>query len=262
MIDRTRLESICAEAGEIAMRQWPGAGHEVVSWTKASNSPVCAADLEVDQFLKSELGLLLPSAGWLSEETADDPARLERELIWVVDPIDGTRDFLGGRSGWAVSVALVGNGEPLIGILVAPAREETWSAARGEGAWRNGERLCASTRSALSGARVPVDVLPKEDGDLVTVYKPNSIALRLAMVASGEADLVATVRWGSEWDVAAAALIAQEAGAGVSDAFGEPLMFNKRDPQAFGLLVSAPGIHEAAVRRLGPRAADHVARPR
>ena len=209
-----------------------------------------------------DLGLLLPEAGWLSEETADDPVRLEKDLIWVVDPIDGTRDFLRGRSGWAVSVALVRAGEPLIGILAAPARGETWTAIAGEGAWRNGERLSASTRKQLVGARVPTEALPREDSDLAMVEKPNSIALRLAMVAAGEADLVATLRWGYEWDVAAAALIASEAGAKVSDAFGEPIRFNKRDPQAFGLLVSAPAIHEAAARRLAGRAAEYAKRPR
>jgi myo-inositol-1(or 4)-monophosphatase len=88
------------------------------------------------------------------------------------------------------------------------------------------------------------------------VDKPNSIALRIAMVASDEADLVATLRWGFEWDVAAATLIAREAGAAVSDAFGAPLAYNKRDPRAFGLVVCAPAIHEAVVERLAERAAE------
>jgi myo-inositol-1(or 4)-monophosphatase len=87
------------------------------------------------------------------------------------------------------------------------------------------------------------------------VDKPNSIALRVAMVAANEADLLATLRWGYEWDVAAAALIAREAGAAVSDAFGHPLTYTTRDPRAFGVLVSAPAIHQAAVERLADRAA-------
>ena len=88
------------------------------------------------------------------------------------------------------------------------------------------------------------------------VDKPNSIALRAAMVASGEADLLATLRWGWEWDIGAAALIAREAGAAVTDAFGRPLNYNKRDPRAFGLLISAPAIHDAAVERLADRARE------
>lgn len=237
------------------MGQWPGAGHEVKSWDKGGDSPVCSADIEVDGFLKQELGGLLPSAGWLSEETADDPVRLERDLIWVVDPIDGTRDFLRGRSGWAVSVALVSAGRPLLGLLVAPARDEVWTATAGTGARLNGVDITASKRRAFSGSRVPADTLMREDADLVLVDKPNSIALRIAMVADNRADLLATLRWGFEWDVAAATLIAREAGARVSDAFGAALAYNRRDPRAFGLLVAAPAIHGAAVDRLADRAA-------
>jgi myo-inositol-1(or 4)-monophosphatase len=259
MIDRARLEEICAEAGRIAMRQWPGAGHALESWEKVPGSPVCTADLAVDTFLKRELGALLPAAGWLSEETVDDPSRLGKGLIWLVDPIDGTRDFIRGRTGWAVSVALISAGKPLIGLLVAPARGETWSAVAGQGAWLNGRQLAASTRADLAEARVPADSLPREDRDLTMVEKPNSIALRIAMVADDRADLLATLRWGFEWDVAAAALIAREAGAAVTDAFGQPLSYNKRNPQAFGVLVSAPAIHHAAVARLADRAAHHAA---
>jgi myo-inositol-1(or 4)-monophosphatase len=256
VIDHVRLEAIVREAGRIAHDLWPGAGHEVESWEKEPGSPVCAADLAVDAFLKRELGALLPSAGWLSEETADAPERIDRDLIWLVDPIDGTRDFLRGRSGWCVSVALVSRGRPLIEMMGAPARGEEWLAIAGQGAWRNRVPLKASQRREFSGARVPIDQLPSADSDLVMVEKPNSIALRIGMVAADEADLVATLRWGFEWDVAAATLIAREAGAEVSDTFGQPLAYNKRDPRAFGVLVCAPEIHGAAVARLADRAAE------
>lgn len=243
----------------MAMRRWPGGGNALESWEKQPGSPVCEADLELDAFLKRELGRLLPSAGWLSEETADHPERLVRGLCWLVDPIDGTRDFIRGRMGWAVSVALISAGKPLLARLIAPARDEEWSALAGQGAWLNGRRLAASTRADLAGARVPADSLPREDRDLVMVEKPNSIALRIAMVADARADLLATLRWGYEWDIAAATLIAREAGAAVSDAFGRPLSYNKRDPRAFGVLVCAPAIHAAAVDRLADRAARHAA---
>ncbi|WP_271079134.1 3'(2'),5'-bisphosphate nucleotidase CysQ [Aurantiacibacter sp. MUD61] len=255
MIDSMKLEQICREAGHMALRRWPGHGHDLKTWEKSPGNPVCEADLEVDAFLRRELNALLPAAGWLSEETADDEKRLEKGLTWLVDPIDGTRDFIRGRTGWAVSVALISGGRPLIGTLIAPARDEVWSATAGKGAWRNGERLRASTRTRFSGARVPVHDLPKEDRDLTKVEQPNSIALRVAMVANDEADLVATLRWGYEWDIGAAALIAREAGAAVTDAFGAPLAYNKRDPRAFGLLATAPAIHADAVDRLAERAA-------
>ncbi|MXO65720.1 3'(2'),5'-bisphosphate nucleotidase CysQ [Altericroceibacterium endophyticum] len=254
MIDCFTLEEICREAGSIAMRQWPGDGHSPDVWNKTGGSPVCAADLAVDAFLKRELTALLPGAGWLSEETADNADRLACDHVWVVDPIDGTRDFIRGRRGWAVSVALIAHGRPAAGVLVAPARDEWWCARAGEGASLNGEPLAASTRTDFPGARVPADSLMKEDRDLSLVEKPNSIALRAAMVGADRADLVATLRWGYEWDIAAAALIAQEAGAQVSDAFGQDLAFNKADPRAFGLLITAPAIHQAAVERLAERA--------
>ncbi len=256
MIDRNRLRAILTAAGQIALGMWPGAGHQVKAWDKSPGNPVCDADIAVDAFLKRELGALLPAAAWLSEETADDPARLASDLVWLVDPVDGTRDFLRGRPGWAVSVALLRAGRPLIGMLEAPARGEFWEAEAGAGAVRNGDPLRASCRDVLAGARVPADTLPRDDADLVPVPRPNSIALRVAMVAANEADLCATLRWGYEWDIGAATLIAREAGAAVSDAFGNPLAYNKRDPRAFGLLVSAPAIHADAVERLAARAAE------
>jgi myo-inositol-1(or 4)-monophosphatase len=216
---------------------------------------VCQVDLDVDQLLKQRLMEIDPEAGWLSEESVDDKTRLAAERVWVVDPIDGTRDYLRGRPGWAVSVALVEYGRPVLAVLEAPARGERWTAMAGEGAWRNGEAIRVRPRDTLAGARVPADQLPRRDSDLVPVPKPNSIALRMALVAAGEADLVATMRWGHEWDIAAAALIADEAGARVSDALGAPLGFNTVDAEAFGVLVTAPGIHAAAVERLAGYAA-------
>ncbi len=246
------IADIAREAGALALSRW---GTGFATGAKADGSPVCAVDLEVDRFLYERLSALDPEAGWLSEETADDPARLARPRVWVVDPIDGTRDYIRGREGWAVSIALVEQGRPVVGVLDAAARGERWLAIAGGGAWRNGMRLASSTRAMLTGARVPADVLAKADRDtFALVAKPNSIALRIAMVAADEADLVATLRWGNEWDIAAAALIAGEAGARVTDAFGAPLAFNRNPPRAFGVLATAPAIHAAAVARLAPMA--------
>ncbi|MEO1489429.1 MAG: 3'(2'),5'-bisphosphate nucleotidase CysQ [Pseudomonadota bacterium] len=255
MIDRQRLLDIVREGGRIAQSRWPGDGHALKAWDKTPGDPVSEADLEVDRFLRRELNALLPSAAWLSEESSDDKGRTKRGLVWLVDPIDGTRDFVRGRRGWSVSVALVSSGKPLIGVLMAPARGEEWCAEAGKGATLNDRPLRASTRAHFAGARVPIDQLPSVDSDLVIVEKPNSIALRIAMVADDRADLVATLRWGFEWDIAAATLIAREAGAQVSDAFGNPLAYNKHDPRDFGVLVCSPAIHTEAVARLADRAA-------
>jgi myo-inositol-1(or 4)-monophosphatase len=245
------VSAVAMEAGQLAMKRWRGAFEQ---WEKAPGDPVSEVDLAVDQFLRAELFALDPEAGWLSEETADDAERLMRSRVWVVDPIDGTRDFVRGRRGWAVSIALVEAGRPIIGVLDAPARGEHWQAEDGRGAQRNGDRLSASQHPVLSGARVPADHLPKLDMDLVVVAKPNSIALRIAMIAANEADLVATLRWGHEWDIAAAALIATEAGALVTDAHGAPLRYNSTKGEAFGVLATAAPIHASAVERLAERA--------
>lgn len=242
---------IAEEAGRIAAAR---SATEFNRWEKKPGELVCDIDLEVDAFLRERLSALDPSAGWLSEETVDDSDRYERRRIWVVDPIDGTRDYLRQRPGWSVSVALVEDRMPLLGVLAAPVRGELWTAERGRGSFRNGERLRASDRTELAGARVPADQLPAADADLAMVEKPNSIALRIALVGAGEADLVATLKWGFEWDIAAAALIAEEAGAVVTGALGQPLAFNTASGEAFGVLVAAPGIHAAASERLRERA--------
>nr|WP_209092255.1 3'(2'),5'-bisphosphate nucleotidase CysQ [Sphingomonas trueperi] len=244
------VAAIAAEAGRHAMARWQS---DFARWEKGPGNPVCAVDLEVDALLRERLGALLPEAGWLSEETVDNADRLALSRLWVVDPIDGTRDYLRGRPGWAVSIALVENGQPVIGVLDAPARGEVWTARAGAGAWRNGMALRAAERAELPGARVPADQLPRVDRDLVAVPKPNSIALRIAMVAAGEADLVATLRWGHEWDIAAAVLLAREAGAAVTDALGQALGFNTPAGEAYGVLATTQGIHAAAVARLADR---------
>jgi myo-inositol-1(or 4)-monophosphatase len=241
------VSRIAREAGRIAGARFGGAFRR---WEKAPGNPVCEIDLEVDAYLREQLGRLDPEAGWLSEETVDDSDRIERRRLWVVDPIDGTRDYVRGRPGWAVSVALVEDRVPVIGVLDAPARGEHWTAEKGKGAWRNGEPVRVSGRGELAGARIPADALPPFGPGLVTVPKPNSIALRVAMVAAGEADLIATTKWGFEWDIAAAALIAAEAGARVTGALGQPLAFNTASGEAFGVLAATPEIHAAAVAML------------
>lgn len=244
------IADIAAEAAEKASERWQG---ELEIWEKSPDHPVSDVDLLVDNFLRERLTALDPDAGYLSEETTDSAARLGKSRVWVVDPIDGTRDFIRERTGWCVSVALIEDGQPIFGVLEAPARGERWLASAGKGATRNGLPISVSDRTELPGSRIPFANLAK-DSDLVAVEQPNSIALRIAMVAAGEADLVATLRWGHEWDVGAAALIASEAGATVSDALGAPLIFNTHAAEAFGVLITAPGIHEAAVERLREQA--------
>jgi myo-inositol-1(or 4)-monophosphatase len=251
------LSEVARAAGALALERFKGAFDQ---WEKSPGNPVSEVDLAVDRFLKDELRRLDPHAGWFSEETVDNAERLLLPRVWVVDPIDGTRDYVRGRDGWAVSIALVEGGRAILGVLDAPARGEHWAARSGGGATRNGEAVAASQRATFAGARVPADVLPRNDADLIAVHKPNSIALRIAMVAADEADLVAALRWGHEWDVAAAALIAQEAGAIVTDAHGAPLRYNSTKGEAFGVLATSAGIHAEARARLAARAAAAAVR--
>ena len=180
------------------MASWPGDGHAPEVWEKTPGDPVSEVDLAVDMFLRRELSALLPSAGWLSEETIDAPDRLEGGLIWLVDPIDGTRDFVRGRRGWAISVALVSAGKPLIGLLAAPAQSpeqggQFWYGEAGQGSWRNGARLIASQRKELPGARVPARITPKVQSDLVFVDLPQVESTVTVGEACGEVESTKTV---------------------------------------------------------------------
>ena len=255
MPDREAAINAVREAGDFALAAWrEGAAPTTGVWEKSKGHPVSETDLAVDALLKQRLGALAPNIGWLSEETVDHPDRLSMSRQWLVDPIDGTRDFIRGRSGWCVSVALVEGSEAVFAAMYAPVTKQLWVAHKGEGTTCNGNRLFASSREEFVGARVPTDALPKADRDLEMVPKPNSIAMRMTMVACDRADLVATLRWGHEWDIAAAHLIAEEAGAIVTNATGQPILYNKREPLDFGLICCAPGIHQAAVERLQDRA--------
>ena len=183
-----KLARIAEEAGRIAAgalrHRLQDAGRRcpaIRSATSTSRStPSCA----------SELGALDPEAGWLSEETLDDSDRIERPRLWVVDPIDGTRDYLRDRPGWCVSVALVEDRVPVLGVLGgADARRAVdRGARRGQPAQRRSRS--GSARAPSWPARgCPPTSCPTVDRDLVAVAKPNSIALRIALVAAGEADL-------------------------------------------------------------------------
>ena len=130
-------------------------GRATIRDEKASGSPVSEVDLDVDRMLRARLAGLLPDAGWLSEETADNASRLAQTRVWVVDPIDGTRDYIRGREGWAVSIALVDQGRPVLAVLDAPARRERWRASAGAGASRNGVALAAGGRSVIGGRARP-----------------------------------------------------------------------------------------------------------
>ena len=252
--DRALLLRATAAAAALAQDFFDRGG--VARWDKSPGNPVSAADLAVDAQLKAELLGGRPGYGWLSEETADDARRLACGRVWVVDPIDGTRDFIRGRTGWAVSVALVEHGVPVLAALAAPARDQLFVAARGRGATLNGAAIAVSGRVDPAGARLPVEGANlvagfwPEPWDAVAVERPNSLALRIAHVATGFADGWIEGRTIAEWDVGAAALVLIEAGGTITDRSGEPLQFNRPSPAIHGIVAATPALHDDLRRRL------------
>jgi myo-inositol-1(or 4)-monophosphatase len=222
--------------------------------------PVTAADRAADAFLFHELRSIYP-AGWLSEERADDPGRLAERFVWIVDPLDGTREFVEGVPQYSISVALVEAGEPVLGVIHGPATGESFQAEREGGAFRNGKRICVAEGGAVLASRTEVQAgeFARFADDWV-VRSSGSTALKLALVAAGDA----AVTWSRgpkwEWDVCAGALLVQEAGGRATDALRRPLVFNAATPRISSIVAGAPGaweraalaIAEAGLTRQGP----------
>jgi myo-inositol-1(or 4)-monophosphatase len=236
---RDRLAGAVREAGALALKTFRG---EIKSWTKGASSPVSEADLAVDALLRERL-LDIHPAGWLSEETEDDPARLERPDVWVVDPIDGTRAYLAGIPDWAVSVALVSAGRPIVAALFAPATDELFLAVAGGGVMLNAAPIAASRGDTLAGARFSG---PKKRLESLAAIEPRieamprvpSLALRIARVATGALDGSFAGPASHDWDLAAADLLVHEAGGRITTLTGQSLTYNRPDP-VHGALVAA-----------------------
>ncbi len=236
---RDRLASVVREAGALALQTFRG---QLVSWTKGASSPVSEADIAVDALLRERL-LNIRDAGWLSEETEDDPARLRRDEVWVVDPIDGTRAYLAGSPEWVIAAALVCAGRPVVAALYAPVSEELFLSVAGAGATVNGARIAASSGDALagatfSGAKRRLDSLAAIEPGIATVPRVPSLALRLARVATGAIDGTFTAPNSRDWDLAAADLLVHEAGGRITTLTGQSLIYNRPDP-VHGALVAA-----------------------
>jgi myo-inositol-1(or 4)-monophosphatase len=186
-------------------------------WTKHGDSPVSEADMAADAYLRERLMRAYPDGGWLSEETADTPDRLDRHRVFVVDPIDGTRAFLAGFPDWCVSVALVEDGRPIAAALVAPVLAAVYRAAAGTGAIRDGVRLSARPDASrptplVAGPRRMIDAAARVVGANTSAPRTHSLALRIAGVADGTFDLGLAGPHAHDWDLAAADLLLHEAG--------------------------------------------------
>lgn len=232
-------------AGETAMAYFRhGERTSAGVQSKAGGSPVTEADHAVDRLLRRELSAMDASAGWLSEETADTPERLGRTRLFIVDPIDGTRAFVMGDPRWAVSIALVEDGRPRLGVLHLPALERTYTALEGAGARLGGAPLRVSQAPSLAGARVagPAPLLERfaRTGERVSAQgKVPSLAYRIAMVADGQIEAGFASTNAHDWDIAAADLIVREAGGFLVDRHGREPVYNRPSP-THGILAAAP----------------------
>jgi myo-inositol-1(or 4)-monophosphatase len=246
--DAELLQATVREAGALALSLFRT---ELKNWTKGVSSPVSEADIAVNDLLEHRLRSATPDYGWLSEESVDDEERLEKRLVWIVDPIDGTRAYLAGREDWCVSVALVEDAAPLLAAVFAPASDEFFFAGRGQGATRNDIRVRATTGTAMDFSRIAgpkplVERLKASPGDITLHPRIGSLALRLCRVAEGRLDAAFAGGQSRDWDLAAANLIVQEADGNMTALSGETILYNRREV-AHGVLVAAGRDRHASI---------------
>jgi myo-inositol-1(or 4)-monophosphatase len=218
-------------------------------WGKTEPSPVTDVDLETDALLTERLRGARPDYGWLSEETADNPERLSRRRVFIVDPIDGTSAFLQRKPDFTIVIAVVDAGQPAAAAVYNPSTDELFSAARGQGAHLNGARMTVSGRAQLEGARMlgraaffGHPAWPRKWPALIVENKA-SLALRLALVAAGRFDGMLALNPKHEWDIAAGALLVAEAGGLATNHDLSPWVFNKADPREMSMIAAGPILH-------------------
>jgi myo-inositol-1(or 4)-monophosphatase len=242
----TLLERAVREAGALALTKFGGT---YKSWTKDKASPVTEVDIAVDHLLRERLAAYDSSYGWLSEETTDDPARLQAERVWIVDPIDGTRGFMAGFPDWSIVAALVERGRPIAAALYVPVADQLFVAEAGTGTRLNGMPAQASAGDDLDCARIAgpkrrLDVLATLAPRLELMPKVHSLALRLARVAEGALEVAFAGPNARDWDLAAADLLVHEAGGRLTTLTGQRLVYNRADTAHPALVAAGEGRHQ------------------
>jgi myo-inositol-1(or 4)-monophosphatase len=246
--DTALLIDTVREAGALACSMFRT---ELRNWTKGASSPVSEADIAANDLIESRLRAATPDYGWLSEESVDDEARLGKRLVWIVDPIDGTRSYLAGREDWCVSVALVEGASPVLAAVFAPVTEEFFFASRGGGVVRNDRpvRATAGTEldfSRIAGPKPLVERLNRGPGEISLYPRIGSLALRLCRVAEGRLDAAFAGGQSRDWDLAAANLIVQEANGNMTALSGDTILYNRREV-THGVLVAAGRDRHASI---------------
>ena len=249
-----RIEAALDAARVIFERFTPG---EVQAEFKAGHDPVTEADRAVDAALRKNL--LREGEGWLSEESADDLSRLDKKRVWVVDPLDGTREFVMGLPEFCVSIGFVENGKPVAGGIYNPATKETFLGAIDCGVLYNGQPARLSQRTSLDGALILASRSEVKRGEWkqfenggFRVQAMGSVAYKLALVSAGLADITFTLTPKNEWDVVAGAALVQSAGGFVSTLERTDLIANRHDPLLSGLLASGPMLKDELLSLVEP----------
>jgi len=247
--DLTLLEDAVRAAGDIARKYYGG---DYKRWDKEGGSPVTEADLAVNTYLCETLTTARPDYGWLSEESADDPARLEKLRVFVVDPIDGTIAFLKNRPHFTVCAAVVVDGRPCCGAIYNPASDELYSARQGNGALRNGVPIHVGLRERLEGAAMLGDrtQLSLPPFPPMHLQNRNSVAYRVMLVADGSADASVSLTGKRDWDLAAADIILHEAGGRLTDVQGAVMTYNRPSTLQSSLVAANPALHAEIVALL------------
>ena len=229
--DLSIAKTAAIEAGGIILNYYK-ADYEIKD--KGYHNPVTTADNAADTRLKEILMVARPNYGWLSEETVDSPERLTKDRVWIVDPLDGTKEFIEGVPHFVVSVALVENGNPIVGVLYNPVTAETFTAAKGEGAELNGEEIQCTTEDNVgnmvilnSRSETRRGLWAPYDGTFGELRAIGSVAYKLGLTAAGQADIFASLRPKNEWDICAGNCIINEAGGKLIDLKGNRVVFNR-----------------------------------
>lgn len=238
-------------AGAVVASYFRGAYELREKGGREEGNPVTTADVVADAVLREGIAREFPGDGWLSEETLDSHERLGRRRVWIADPIDGTREFVRGIPEFATSLALIEDGAPRVGVVYNPITQELFAASAGSGtlhllrerAGLEGARVLASHSELVAGVLAPLV--------WATLEPVGSIAYKLALLAAGRADAAVSLRWKSEWDVAAGTLLVLEAGGAVTDLQGKPLVFNQVMPGIRGVAAAAPALHKRLVAWFG-----------
>jgi myo-inositol-1(or 4)-monophosphatase len=238
--DAALLTETVLEAGALAKAMFRT---ELKNWTKGASSPVSEADIAVNDLVEQKLRTATPDYGWLSEESVDDDARLGKKLVWIVDPIDGTRAYLAGREDWCVSIALVAGDTPVLAAVFAPVTDEFYFAVRGQGTTLNQRTVYATEGTGLDFSRMAgpkplVQRLSPASDEISLFPRIGSLALRLCRVADGSLDAAFAGGQSRDWDLAAANLIVQEANGRMTALSGDAIEYNRREV-THGVLVAA-----------------------